>query len=215
MTDAIVIGGSRGIGRSIADALKSAGCNVTATSKSQIDTSDLKSVEKFTDANPETDVLVLNTGGPPPKKFQDITRDDWEKFHNQLFVGFCLLLQKIKVRDGGYIFLISSSVIKEPSPKLILSSAYRLAFSSILKVLSKDFARKNISCVNIAPGPINTDRTRELVDNIEKFQAELPMQRLGEPSEIGSLVGSIIKNKIKYLSGAVISFDGAGSNHIF
>lgn len=215
MTDVIVIGGSRGIGKAISDALKSINCNVIATSKSQIDTSDLDSVKKFVKNNSEVDVLVLNTGGPPPKEFDSITQEDWEKYHNQLFLGFCLLLQGIRIRDGGYVFLISSNVIKEPNPKLIISSAYRSAFSSVLKILSKDFAQKNISCVNIAPGPINTDRTRELVDNVDEFQKGLPMKRLGEPTEIGNFVKSIVENKIKYLSGVVINFDGANSNYIF
>ena len=215
MTNAIVIGGSRGIGKAISDALKSLNCDVLATSKSHVDTSDLSSVRKFVNENNETDILVLNTGGPPPKEFDSITQEDWEKYHNQLFLGFCLLLQGIKIREGGYIFLISSNVIKEPNPRLIISSAYRTAFSSVFKILSKNFAQKNISCINIAPGPINTDRTRELVDNVEEFQAGLPMKRLGEPSEIGNLVKSIVENNIKYLSGVVINFDGANSNYIF
>ncbi len=70
--------------------------------------------------------------------------------------------------------MISSSVIKEPNPKLIISSAYRAAFSEVLKILSKDYAQKNISCINIAPGPMNTDRTKELIENVEEFQKTLP-----------------------------------------
>jgi len=215
MTKAIVIGGSRGIGKAISESLKSIGLEVVATSQSELDTSNLDSVKEFAQKNSETDVLVLNTGGPPAKEFYNITEDEWKKYHNQLFLGFCLLLQNITIRDGGYVFLISSNVIKEPNPKLIISSAYRAAFSSVLKILSKDFAEKNISCINIAPGPINTDRTRELVDNVEEFEKTLPMKRLGEPEEIGNFVKSIIENKIKYLSGVVINFDGANSNYLF
>ena len=111
--------------------------------------------------------------------------------------------------------MITSSVIKEPNPNLVISSAYRLAFSSVLKILSKDFAKKNISCINIAPGPINTQRTKELVDNVEEYAKSLPMGRLGEPKEIGDFVKSIVKNNIKYLSGVVINFDGSNSSHIF
>jgi len=215
MSRAIVLGGSRGIGKAISDSLKSINCDVFAASKEDIDTSNLESVKKFLDIHKETDILVLNTGGPQAKEFSDVTEDDWNKYHNQLFLGFCLILQKIKINEGGYIFLISSSVIKEPNSKLIISSAYRAAFSEVLKILSKDYAKQNISCINIAPGPINTDRTKELIENVDEFVKSLPMGRLGEPQEIGDFVKSIVENNIKYLSGVTINFDGANSNYIF
>jgi 3-oxoacyl-[acyl-carrier protein] reductase len=215
MTSAIVLGGSRGIGKAISDSLKSIKIDVFAASKSDIDTSNLDSVKKFIDKNNETDILILNTGGPEPKPFSTIIEEDWNKYHNQLFVGFCTILQNMKINNDGYIFLISSNVIKEPNPKLIISSAYRAAFSEVFKVLSKEYAQNNISCINIAPGPINTDRTQELIENIEEFEKTLPMKRLGKPEEIGNFVKGIIENNIKYLSGVTINFDGANSNHIF
>jgi len=215
VTKAIVLGGSRGIGKAISDSLKSIEIDVFAASKKDIDTSDLNSVRKFLEKNTQTDILVLNTGGPEPKPFITITEDDWNLYHNQLFLGFVTILQNIKINDSGYIFLISSSVIKEPSAKLIISSAYRAAFAEVFKVLSKEYAEKNISCVNIAPGPINTDRTKELIENIKEFEKTLPMKRLGEPEEIGNFVKAIVESKIKYLSGVTINFDGANSNYIF
>ena len=186
MTKAIVLGGSRGIGKAISDSLKSIEIDVFAASKSDIDTSNLDSVKKFLEKHNETDILILNTGGPVPKPFSTITEEDWNKYHNQLFVGFCTILQNIKINHNGYIFLISSNVIKEPNAKLIISSAYRAAFSEVFKILSKEYAQKNISCINIAPGPINTDRTQELIEN-----------------------------NVKYLTGVTINFDGANSNYIF
>ena len=215
MTKAIVIGGSRGIGKAISTSLSSIGFDVIATSKKELDTSNLNNVKEFVQKHNETDVLVLNTGGPPTKEFFLVTQDDWLKYHNQLFLGFCMILQKIKINDGGYVFVITSSVIKEPNPKLVISSAYRSAFTSVFKILSKSYAEKNISCINIAPGPINTDRTRELIDNIEEYKKTLPMKRLGEPNEIGNFVKSIVENKIKYLSGVVINFDGAASSFVY
>ena len=215
MTKAIVLGGSRGIGKAISDSLKSIKIDVFAASKNDIDTSNLDSVKKFIGKNNETDILILNTGGPKPKPFSTIVEDDWNKYHNQLFVGFCTILQNIKVNDNGYIFLISSNVIKEPNAKLIISSAYRAAFSEVFKVLSKEYAQRNISCINIAPGPINTDRTQELIKNVKEFEKTLPMKRLGEPEEIGNFVKAIVENNIKYLSGVTINFDGANSNYIF
>jgi 3-oxoacyl-[acyl-carrier protein] reductase len=215
MTRAIVLGGSRGIGKSISDSLKSIQIDVFAASKKDIDTSNLDSVKEFLDIHNETDILILNTGGPEPKPFTTITEEDWKKYHNQLFLGFCTILQKIKINENGYIFLISSNVIKEPNTKLIISSAYRAAFTEVFKVLSKEYAQNNISCINIAPGPINTDRTQELLGNIKEFEKTLPMKRLGEPEEIGNFVKGIIENKVKYLSGVTINFDGANSNYIF
>lgn len=212
---AIVLGGSRGIGNAISESLRLIGCDVTAASKKDIDTSDLDSVREFVKKNPEADILVLNTGGPPPIQFPDISESDWKKYHNQLFLGFVTILQDIRVNDGGYIFVISSSVIKEPTPKLIMSAAYRAAFAEVFKILSKEYAGKEISCISIAPGPINTNRTNELIDDVESFKKTLPMKRLGEPKEIGDFVKSIIQNKIKYLSGVTINFDGANSNYVF
>jgi len=215
MSRAIILGGSRGIGKAISESLKSIEIDVFAASRKDVDTSNLDSVKNFVKVHDQTDILVLNTGGPPPKEFMNIDEEDWNKYHRQLFLGFCIVLQNIKVNDDGYIFLISSSVIKEPNSKLIVSSAYRAAFSEVFKIISKDYAAKNISCINIAPGLINTNRTKEVVENIEEHKKSLPMKRLGEPEEIGNFVKAIIENKIKYLSGVVINFDGANSSFIF
>ena len=215
MTKAIVLGGSRGIGKAISNSLKSIEIDVFSASKKDIDTSNLDSVKKFLEEHNETDILILNTGGPEPKPFSTITENDWNKYHNQLFLGFCTILQNIKINHNGYIFLISSNVIKEPNPKLIISSAYRAAFSEVFKVLSKEYAQNNISCINIAPGPINTDRTQEIIENVKEFEKTLPMKRLGEPQEIGNFVKGIIENNVKYLTGTTINFDGGNSNYIF
>ena len=215
MKKAIVLGASRGIGKSISDSLKKLDLDVVSLSSNDIDTSNLDSVNRFADENKSVDILVLNTGGPPIIEFEKISKEDWEKYHNQLFVGFCTLLQKIKINNGGYVFAITSNVIKEPNSKLIISSAYRAAFSSVFKILSKEFAERDVSLINIAPGPINTDRTKELVDNVEEYADSLPMKRLGKPEEIGNFVSSIVEKEIKYLSGVVINFDGSNSNYIF
>ena len=178
MKKAIIFGGSRGIGKAIAESLNSIDIEIIATSKQDVDTSNLESVRKFSEKNDNVDILVLNTGGPPVIEFNKISEDDWNRYHNQLFVGFCTILQKISVNDNGYIFVITSNVIKEPNAKLIISSAYRSAFSSVFKILSKEYAKREISCINIAPGPINTDRTKELVDDVDEYANTLPMRRL-------------------------------------
>lgn len=213
MMKALVLGGSKGIGKAIADSLSSIECDVVATSRKEIDTANLSSVKKFIKKHKQTDILVLNTGGPPPKTFSEVTEKEWQKYHNQLFLGFCLLLQKLKVRDGGYVFVITSGVIKEPNPRLVISSAYRLAFTAVFKLASKELAVRKVSCVNIAPGLINTDRVKDL-GSASEMAKNIPMKRLGEPREIGDFIKSIVQNKIKYLSGVTIPFDGANSNFV-
>lgn len=210
---AIVLGGSKGIGKAIADSLSSINCDVIATSRKDIDTANLNSIKRFIKKHKQTDILVLNTGGPPPKQFAQVTEKEWQKYHNQLFLGFCIMLQKLKIQDNGYVFVITSGVIKEPNPKLVISSAYRLAFTAVFKLASKDLAARKISCINIAPGLIDTDRLRDL-GNADELARGLPMKRLGQPKEIGDFVKSIIENNIKYLSGVTINFDGANSNFV-
>lgn len=215
MARAVVLGGSRGIGRAIADSLQDIGMYVTAASSSDVDTGDIEGVTEFCRNAGNIDVLVLNTGGPPPKRFEDTKRQDWEKYHNQLFVGFVTILQNARVNDNGYIFLVSSGVIREPVANLVISCAYRAAFAEVFKIQSKEYAKRQVSCINIAPGLINTDRTGELLGDAKSHAKTLPMSRLGEPGEIGRFVSAIVQNRIKYLSGVTINFDGAASSFVF
>src|SRR3990167_1712271 len=101
MTRAIVLGGSRGMGKAISESLKSIGIDVFAASKNDIDTSNLDSVKKFVKIHNQTDVLVLNTGGPTAKEFASITEEEWNRYHNQLFLEFCIIYQIIKITIEG------------------------------------------------------------------------------------------------------------------
>ena len=83
-----------------------------------------------------------------------------------------------------------------------------------MKSLTKDFAKRGVSCINIAPGPIDTDRLRNLVDDVDELGKTLPMGRVGSVDEIGRFVKSIIENDIKYLTGVTINFDGGHSNYV-
>ena len=83
----IVLSSSKGIGKDIADKLTKFG-EVVRTSSSTLDTSNMEQVREFVKKQQQTDVLVLNTGGPPAKDFYEITEDEWFKYYNQLFYSF-------------------------------------------------------------------------------------------------------------------------------
>ena len=209
----IVLASSKGIGKGIADELEKFG-DVIRTSSKELDTSDMNQVHKFVDNQEPTDILVLNTGGPPAKDFWSISEEEWIKYFNQMFLSFVYILRNLKVNDNGYIFLMSSHLISEPNPNMSLSVTYRLALSSLLKMLSVEFAKRGVSCINIAPGPIGTERLQNLVDDINEFEKTLPMGRVGEVEEISKFVSSILENKIKYLTGVTINFDGGVNRYV-
>jgi len=214
---AIVIAGSRGVGRSISNRLKKLEFETLDYNSKNLDTSDITQVEKFIKTNKSTDILILNTGGPPAKEFNKITKKEWVKYFNQLFLSFVLILQKIKVKKNGFVFLISSYVIKEPDPMLTISNAYRLALSSILKTYGIDNLSRNITSINLALGPIYTDRLKKL--NKGKTRNEigktLPLGRVGDPEEIADIIESFIVKDIKYLNTQTLFIDGGISKQLF
>ncbi len=214
---AVVFAGSRGVGKSIADKLIDLGYDTDALSSKDVDTSNIKQVEKFIKKCPNVDILVLNTGGPPAKEFKSITKTEWIKYFNQLFLSFVLTLQGVKVNKNGYVFLISSYVIREPDAMLTISNAYRIALTSIMKTYGIQNLKRNITTLNLALGPIYTDRLKELNKGSTKKQIgkNLPLGRVGDPSEIGDLVKSIVKNKVKYLNTQTLFIDGCISKSLY
>tara|TARA_Y100000992_G_scaffold267481_1_gene206061 strand:- start:601 stop:1260 length:660 start_codon:yes stop_codon:yes gene_type:complete len=211
----IILASSKGIGKSIALSLKSVSEKVVTLSSKDLDTSNLTNVKRFIKTQKSVDVLVLNTGGPPSLDFKNITNKLWLKYFNQLFLSFSMILRDMKINDNGYIFLISSFHIREINPKLIISNSLRVGFWSLLKSISFELAKKNITCVNIAPGPIDTDRLRNLNKDIPGLIQKLPLGRLGKTDEIGKLIKSIVQNDIKYINGTTIFVDGGKSQSLF
>ena len=213
----IILGGSRGIGKCIKNKFQNDKTfNVNSYSSKDFNSSSTESTNQFLKIHKYTDILVLNTGGPPPIPFKDIKVEDWKKYHNQLFLNFAIILQKLKISKGGYIFLISSGHIKEPNENLILSSVYRVSLVSLLKSYSKIYSNKKISTINIMPLAFKTNRIKKLLGKeLKNFEKTLPSKKYGNPNEIGDFIYSIVKMNIKYLNGVSISFDGGLSNSLF
>ena len=208
---AIILGGTSGIGKSIVDRLQKICDEVVGVGSKDIDTTSLDSVRNFAKKNQGVDILVLNTGGPPDLPVEEISDQVWLENFNKLFLSFLTLTKEIGLKSNGYVFLISSYIIKQPGKELIISSSLRAGFVNLFKSLSKIYEKKKICFINIAPGPIKTKRLVNLLkkDNmsIEELAKTMPGKHIPSPDEIGLFVKFIVKNKIKSFNGVTIPFD--------
>ena len=109
----------------------------------------------------------------------------------------------LEVKTNIYIYIYKQNLFK-----------INLNFN-IWKTVSKILSKDKISCINIAPGPIKTKRLKNLVYNVKKFEKTLPLGYAAHPNEIALFIKAIIENKIKYLNGVTINFDGGISPSLF
>ena len=211
----IIIGGSKGIGRAINNIFKKDGAYLTHPMSSKtLDTSNIHSINKFLKIHKKTDILVLNTGGPPKSSnIKNISYDEWIKNFNQLFYGFYKILTNIKIAKNGYVFLISSHLIETQNTDMVISASLRTGFLHVFKALSVSMAKDKITFLNIAPGPIKTDRLLSLNNgNIEGLKNVVPAGYVSSQNELSKFIYSLVKYKIKYLTNKTIVFDGGISN---
>ena len=182
----------------------------------------------------QLDILVTNGGGPPPGKFADLSERDWQAgLDSTLWPVLRLIraaippLQAAQERGGGRIINIVSTSVKQPIPGLLLSNALRPAVIGLAKSLSIELAPDGILVNNVCPGSFDTDRIRHVYEarakagNItveevaEQAAKTIPLGRLGEPSELGSLVAFLASDKASYITGQTISVDGGLVNSLF
>jgi 3-oxoacyl-[acyl-carrier protein] reductase len=235
---ALVMGASRGIGRGIAEALSREGARVALASRSRerleeaaaplqgesaifvVDSSDLERMGRLPGEVEErlgpVDILVLNTGGPPPGGALDNPREEWEHAYSSLVLGPRVLtetaVEGMRERGWGRIVNVASTSVQEPIPGLALSNAHRAATVGLLRTLAREVAADGVTINVVASGRIATDRLGELVGSLEKAEElagqEVPAARLGTAEEYGDLVAFLCSERAAYLTGAVIPLDG-------
>lgn len=235
---ALVMGASRGIGRGIALALAREGAAVALASRSaerleevaaEIDSpsavlvADSNDLERLAELPAEVesalgplDILVLNTGGPPPGAAVDTERDQWEAAYRVLVLAPKTLIDAalpgMRERGWGRIANVSSSSVREPIPGLALSNAHRMATVGLMKTLSREVAADGVTLNTVATGKFATDRLGSMYGSLERAAAmaseEVPAKRLGTPEEYGDLVAFICSERAGYLTGTVIPLDG-------
>ncbi|MFH1386142.1 MAG: SDR family oxidoreductase [bacterium] len=177
------------------------------------------------------DILVNNSGGPPPGSFFDLKNEEWEKAFNSLLmyvVRLCrLVIPVMKENKWGRIINSTSLTVKEPAETLILSNVFRTGVISMAKSLSRELIKDNITINNICPGAFKTDRAIELMTNaakkqnitVEEFEKnavkDLPLRRYQEPKELGDLVTFLCSEQACGITGTTIQIDGGISKSLF
>jgi len=232
---AIVCGASSGMGLATAEALAAEGANVVMFGRRrellereadrvgalavQGDLTIPQHLERLVQATVGAfggvDVLVLNGGGPPAGKASTISAAAVEEAVALLLtshvtlVGRCL--PHLRESGRGRIVAIESSSVREPLANLALSNAVRPGVVGWLKTLARELGPDGITVNTIAPGSIDTDRLRSLRGPGGPNAAELksiPLRRLGQASEIATVVTFLASDRAAYVTGAVIPVDG-------
>lgn len=193
--NAVVIGGSQGVGLAVFRQLAKNSENICMVSRSQdnldkallsIDSTKSKIISYRGDVaqkkfGPElieflqdkhfgvTDTLICNAGGPPQKLLLETTEADWESVMETSLLGQIRVVRQFIPQmvkiNYGRIVFISSTVAKEPSPSMVLSATARSGLSAFVKAVSSEFAKFNITMNVICLGGVLTDRLDSLIEN--------------------------------------------------
>jgi 3-oxoacyl-[acyl-carrier protein] reductase len=235
---ALVLGASAGIGRGIAMVLAAEGARVAIASRSAdriertaeeidgdvtafvADTADLDRMRDLVDeiesALGPIEILVLNTGGPPPGAALENSDAEWEEAFRSLVLAPRALVEKVlpgmRERGWGRIVNVASSSIREPIPGLTLSNSNRMAALGFLTTLAREVAGDGITVNTIATGRFGTQRLADNYGSIEAAEkaaeGDVPAGRLGTPEEYGELTAFVCSERAAYLTGTVIPLDG-------
>jgi 3-oxoacyl-[acyl-carrier protein] reductase len=235
---ALVMGASRGIGRGIASALAREGCTVAVASRSQerieeaaaeiggevtpfvADAADAARLAALPGEVAEklgpVEILVANTGGPPPGGALDHGLEEWESAYRSLVLAPRVLTGEVvpgmRERGWGRIVNVGSSSTREPIPGLNLSNSHRMAAVGFLKTLAREVAGDGVTVNTVATGRFATERFASLAGSIDAAEAsareQVPAGRLGRPEEYGDLVAFLCSERAAYITGATIPIDG-------
>jgi 3-oxoacyl-[acyl-carrier protein] reductase len=177
------------------------------------------------------DILVNNSGGPKPGAFMDIDQSDWDNALNQNLQSMILFSKAVvpgmKAAGWGRIINIASTSAKEPIIGMVLSNAIRAAVAAIAKTMSLELSGCGITINTVCPGPTYTDRAKYLIANrcqaesltadevLAQIVANVPVGRIAQPEEIGSVVSFLASDLASYITGVVLPVDGGLTRSLF
>ncbi len=243
---AIVCASSRGLGRGCALALAEAGCDLVVNGRDAeklaetaaeirerfgvkvteivADISTAEGRAAILAAAPNPDILVNNNGGPPPRKFNELTRDGMIEGLSQNMITPIELIQAVMdgmaERGFGRIVNITSLSVYQPILGLDLSSGARAGLTALLAGVSRTVANRNVTINNLLPGKFDTDRIRanirygaerggiSVAEREEALKTEIPAGRLGTLEEFGQVCAFLCSSHAGYITGQNLRLDG-------
>ena len=173
---------------------------------------DVKKLVEYTiEKHGKIDILINNAGISEYKLFTDETDEDWDKLINtNLYSAFAMsqeVIPNMVHNKKGCIINISSIWGIVGGSLEVLYSISKAGLDGMTKALAKELGPSNIRVNSIAPGMINTKMNSKFTEKeIEEIKEEIPLEKIGEPSDIAKCVKWLIKDT--YTTGQVISING-------
>ncbi|WP_185985718.1 SDR family oxidoreductase [Aureimonas mangrovi] len=170
------------------------------------------------------DILINNTGGPPPTSASGQAPDQWSRYFEEMVRSVIAVtdavLPGMRRRGWGRVITSTSSGVVAPIPNLGISNALRLALVGWSKTLAREVGRDGVTANIVLPGRIATGRITFLDEqkakregrSVEEVSAEstasIPVGRYGSPDEYGAVVAFLASTQASYLTGSVVRIDG-------
>lgn len=170
------------------------------------------------------DILINNTGGPPPYSALDIPATAWRENFESMVLSVVSITEKLlpamKRQGWGRIITSASSGVVSPIPNLALSNSLRSALVGWSKTLASEVGAHGITVNVIVPGRIATERITQLdkakavrenrpEESVrDESTASIPLRRYGRPEEYANAVTFLASDAASYVTGSILRVDG-------